>query len=1049
MPCHAMYAFHNRALHRKRKELSSLREEVESLHSQLKAKRRNLVTLEKLVKESSKSAQKGGILAKDEETTPPETIKFYLSLPNNLFMELEERPSTTIRNIISQAKNVLLTDPTFDDSMLVAEDDKSHLGLLLKLFSKGKLLLPDSTLEHCGILPGDTLVASLPGSTKPANRQKQPSAVSFPAPEQVKFIPAPEPKTENNETKLMMEGLRELLQKQVKTMEQFAAEVSNCTNALSAAKTVEPVPAIDEGKLLGQMDDRLRNIGMEIKDNLAKIQILEEQRRGLVFGELENDTEDLTGAIKEINQQLRQSSSKMDSITGEVKDTSSAIGRVSETLKTQQEQLNELRMSLQKIPTTSTPVVITAPPLAAPVAAAPPPQPVVVTIPKDNVSLKSNKWNTLIASQPEVLPVKPISQPMAAAEAEVPQVIDTVHSIEFTPTVQKKEPEVVIRPEPKAEPKPEPKAVPKAEPKPTMPPPKPEVKPVIQKTESKVSTPTPVSVVFDMEQNADLQSVNVVKVVVPLERELPPDEIIFTIRKTTASKVALPFSAISLLWDKKVIKLGLDVPKSVPFSAVDVQKYATSGRLTLRLQKPKTLSDAQIDSLLVPAWQNSHVKAKTTSKVGKFQDNLLEEKDDADDKAWEEMEPDRVSVKETLDSYESLRLSLDGMLRELNDKGGLTDEEMTKKRADLEAYSSASPSESEQWHKYRGSIAGALGAAAASDSGTENARRHSNYLRSVSPFQKSVTFSPHASVNLRSSADLGPLLRLRSSARKNEQEDDEDNAVRESRSGVRRSWQDTTDDNDRSYGAYDDDLPMLSSLSQPLRPAVSSATISNPAGSIIIAKTANNDSAKNLVSGSGSLSVGSHQGKRRYGAESGVDDATPSYVSSLADDTLHTSYSRPVDRSSSKAADDQSSIFSPFKSNETKSDVKDVHEDSSISYQDSLSQGLSTTNFSTLTSALPDGVTLSQTIDSEGDMLIRGDSAGVDQRMVRRQAELYERQAAKQVEELDVEGEEEGASITSPFKDFSRGRSMSQTNLEVADTSSVNSLALSDSHNMD
>lgn len=366
----------------------------------------------------------------------------------------------------------------------------------------------------------------------------------------------------------------------------------------------------------------------------------------------------------------------------------------------------------------------------------------------------------------------------------------------------------------------------------------------------------------------------------------------------------------------------------------------------------------------------------------------------------------------------------------------------------MEAYSSASPSESEQWHKYRGSIAGALGAAAASDSGAENARRHSNYLRSVSPFTKSVTFSPHASVNLHSSADLGPLLRLRSSARKNEQ-DDEQNALSESRSGIRRSWQDTTDDNDRSYGAYDDDLPMLSSLSQPLRPAVSSATISDRGGSGIIAKTTDNDSAKNPVSGSGSLSISSHQGKRRYGAESGVDDATPSYVSSLADDTLHTSFSRPVDRSSSKAADDQSSIFSPFKSNETKSDVKDVHEDSSLSYQDSLSQGLSTTNFSTLTSALPDGVTLSQTIDSEGDMLIRGDSAGVDHRMVRRQAELYERQAAKQVEELDVEGEEEGASITSPFKDFSRGRSMSQTNLEAAETASVNSLALSDSHNMD
>ncbi len=118
--------------------------------------------------------------------------------------------------------------------------------------------------------------------------------------------------------------------------------------------------------------------------------------------------------------------------------------------------------------------------------------------------------------------------------------------------------------------------------------------------------------------------------------------------------------------------------KSIPFTAVDVQRYAESGRLVLRLQKPKALSDAQIDALLVPVWQNDYSNRKVPSNLM----NRLDDNDvgrDADRKALEDLEPNSASVKETLDSYDNVRLSLDEMLRELNEKSGLTDDELRKK----------------------------------------------------------------------------------------------------------------------------------------------------------------------------------------------------------------------------------------------------------------------------------------------------------------------------------------------------------------------------------
>lgn len=358
--------------------------------------------------------------------------------------------------------------------------------------------------------------------------------------------------------------------------------------------------------------------------------------------------------------------------------------------------------------------------------------------------------------------------------------------------------------------------------------------------------------------------------------------------------------------------------------------------------------------------------------------------------------------------------------------------------------------------RYRSSLVGAVGAAAAADSGTENARRHTNYLRSTSPFGSQSSLPVSSSV--RSSADLTPLLRLRSASNSaskgggsaadrggkgTPQSEDED---RVSSSGVddrhlstqqsitlRRSWEQSGEDISGLYGSYDD-MPMLSSLSQPLRKA-------------------GGDRGGGGVTTS-AASLGS-QGRRYNSIDRSLDDATPSFVSSLGDDSLRTHDAShagvPGDISSSNprlADSHRIPAFPQVDRNRTPHIAHHRSEDKSIdddSILDTLSQSQGLTNVSTLTS-VPDRFSLTRTIDSEGEMLARRSQVDVEE--VRRHADAYEHAAHSRLDDSNSEeGEGEGISIMeSPFKDYSRGGPGGMTALDT-DTGSVNSLALSDSHN--
>ncbi len=170
-----------------------------------------------------KDASKSSKPVEDQKVPEPQIIRFFISLPNNLFMELEERPNTTIRNIASQAMNVIVADPNFESTLQLSDEDglpaNSH-SVPLKIFCKGKLLSSDSSLDYCGIRPGDTLVASFANTSKAPSKlsRKEPKA---PKKEVKEVVATPG----DSESKLVMEALSDMLNRQMKTMEQFTQEV--------------------------------------------------------------------------------------------------------------------------------------------------------------------------------------------------------------------------------------------------------------------------------------------------------------------------------------------------------------------------------------------------------------------------------------------------------------------------------------------------------------------------------------------------------------------------------------------------------------------------------------------------------------------------------------------------------------------------------------------------------------------------------------------------------------------------------------------------------
>lgn len=100
--------------------------------------------------------QKG---AEIPDSSPP-IVKFFIAGPEGLCVEFVEKSETCIVQLIREARKAFISkrdqDTSYDQGMVE-----------LRLVFKGKLLLPEQTIEECEIRSGDTLMAMLVEKKKP------------------------------------------------------------------------------------------------------------------------------------------------------------------------------------------------------------------------------------------------------------------------------------------------------------------------------------------------------------------------------------------------------------------------------------------------------------------------------------------------------------------------------------------------------------------------------------------------------------------------------------------------------------------------------------------------------------------------------------------------------------------------------------------------------------------------------------------------------------------------------------------------------------------
>ena len=148
-----------RSLAKKRRELVELEESTKLLRNQVKAKKQNIATLEDLLKEANRTREKELRKLKlhkgSSEPEPRQSIiKFFIAGPEGLCVEFVEKAETNISQLLKEARKAFISkrdnDINYDQEMVD-----------IRLVFKGKLLLPDQTLEDCDIREGDTLMAML------------------------------------------------------------------------------------------------------------------------------------------------------------------------------------------------------------------------------------------------------------------------------------------------------------------------------------------------------------------------------------------------------------------------------------------------------------------------------------------------------------------------------------------------------------------------------------------------------------------------------------------------------------------------------------------------------------------------------------------------------------------------------------------------------------------------------------------------------------------------------------------------------------------------
>lgn len=122
-------------------------------------------------------------------------IKFYITFPDGVYVELEELKETSIRHLLQVVRNALAGQK---HPLQEGINDNT------KLFLRGKILLLDSSLAQCGVQDGDTIIVN--------NMQSHDTPVA-------------ESKSETAEAVAMQQKMLQAVELQLKSIEQLTAEI--------------------------------------------------------------------------------------------------------------------------------------------------------------------------------------------------------------------------------------------------------------------------------------------------------------------------------------------------------------------------------------------------------------------------------------------------------------------------------------------------------------------------------------------------------------------------------------------------------------------------------------------------------------------------------------------------------------------------------------------------------------------------------------------------------------------------------------------------------
>ncbi|KAJ1416198.1 hypothetical protein B484DRAFT_401247, partial [Ochromonadaceae sp. CCMP2298] len=444
---------------------------------------------------------------------------------------------------------------------------------------------------------------------------------------------------------------------------------------------------------LRQQIDSLVNKHATTAEELHHLSVLATRRR-FQLGELESDDEARTNIVD-----LGPLSGRIDGLAAT---TSTDICGLRALIMAQTAEMAELRRLLAERKEAPQEVTIVQAPQASPQA----------------------------TEAPERLPPKEMKQVEVAQVEQAPRSKwDMAHAADSVEEPVRGSREVSFLEVPK---KPE-----RVQPEPVVPVPElqvgPEVSEVPEVPEPVVLKPTVVDLVFPRIFNQELSVLlfTAQEFRVQVLSDIALDDLLFEVRKSASTKTRTQFAKVTMEYRGARVVLGMDLGDAI-MTAKEAAICASTGDLRIRIQPGNPLTNAQID-MLVPAWEKTKGE-KTKVFAGKKAEAGGSEKraplkrrdwgDDAKDEAEEDGQAGALPKK----VYTKVRGSLDEALSELSAREGLTDDELQEHMGRLRQLTEANLPQhmTDQLKSFRGSMAGAL-VAAAHDSGSDTGNASEDY----------------------------------------------------------------------------------------------------------------------------------------------------------------------------------------------------------------------------------------------------------------------------------------------------------------------------------